>query len=63
MHAYRTRQRLWHVLEQLLDGDTTPLTELAFDQGFSSHSHLSRVFQKQMGMPPSAIRPAVAMSS
>lgn len=63
MHAYRTRQRLWHVLEQLVDGDTTPLTELAFDQGFSSHSHLSRVFQKQMGMPPSAIRPAVAMSS
>lgn len=63
MHAYRTRQRLWHILDQLVDGDTTPLTELAFDQGFSSHSHLSRVFQKQMGMPPSAIRPAVAMNS
>ncbi len=56
MHAYRTRQRLWHVLDQLVDGDTTPLTELAFDQGFSSHSHLSRVFRKQMGVPPSAIR-------
>ncbi len=56
MHAYRMRQRLWHVLDQLLDGDDLSLTELAIDQGFSSHSHLSRVFQKQMGQSPSAIR-------
>ena len=56
MHAHRTRQRLWHVVEQLVDGDALSLSRLAIEQGFSSHSHLSRVFQKQMGMPPSVVR-------
>lgn len=56
MHAYRTRQRLGYVLDRLLDGRAASLTDLALDMGFASHSHLSRVFQKQMGVPPSAIR-------
>jgi len=56
MHAYRTQQRLWHVTEHLLQGDGENLTNLALEQGFSSHSHLSRVFQKQMGLSPSALR-------
>ncbi len=56
MHAYRTRQRLGYVLDQLVDGQGANLTELALDTGFASHSHLSRVFQKQMGVPPSTIR-------
>jgi AraC-like DNA-binding protein len=56
MHAYRTRQRLGCVLERLLDGRATSLTELALDTGFASHSHLSRVFQKQMGVSPSSVR-------
>jgi AraC-like DNA-binding protein len=56
MHAYRTRQRLGHALDRLVGGSSSNLTELALDLGFSSHSHLSRVFQKQMGVPPSAIR-------
>lgn len=56
MHNYRTRQRLWHVVDRLVSGDASNLTELALDQGFSSHSHLSRIFQKQMGQSPSAIR-------
>jgi AraC family transcriptional regulator len=56
MHAYRTRQRLGHALDRLVSGSSTDLTELALDLGFSSHSHLSRTFQKQMGVPPSAIR-------
>ena len=56
MHAYRTRQRLGYVLDRLVDGRAASLTELALDTGFASHSHLSRVFQKQMGVPPSTIR-------
>ncbi len=60
MHAYRTRQRLGAAVDRLVDGGSTDLTELALDLGFSSHSHLSRTFQKQMGMPPSAIRSASA---
>jgi len=56
MHAYRTRQRLGHVLDRLVRGEESGLADLALDCGFSSHSHLSRLFQKQMGVPPSAIR-------
>jgi len=56
MHAYRTRQRLWYVVDQLVTGDASNLSKLAVDQGFSSHSHLNRIFQKQMGLPPSSIR-------
>ena len=56
MHAYRTRQRLGQVVDRLVDGKTSNLTELALDLGFSSHSHLCRAFQKQMGMSPSAIK-------
>jgi AraC-like DNA-binding protein len=56
MHAYRTRQRLWYVLDQLVTGDASNLSKLAVDQGFSSHSHLNRIFQKQMGLPPSLVR-------
>jgi AraC-like DNA-binding protein len=56
MHAYRTRQRLGQALDRLVSGSNANLTDLALDLGFSSHSHLSRAFQKQMGVPPSAIR-------
>ncbi len=56
MHTYRMYQRLGHVLDRLVNGRAANLTELALDHGFSSHSHLSRVFQKQMGMSPSALR-------
>ena len=59
MHAYRTRQRVGKAMERLLDGDTESLTELALELGFSSHSHLCQVFQKQVGMPPSALRAPV----
>jgi AraC-like DNA-binding protein len=56
MHAYRTHQRLGRVVERLVDGKSHNLTELALDSGFASHSHLSREFHKQMGLPPSAMR-------
>tara|TARA_R110002096_G_scaffold154_11_gene812 strand:+ start:20086 stop:21003 length:918 start_codon:yes stop_codon:yes gene_type:complete len=56
MHAYRTHQRLGHVVDRLVDGNSDSLAALALDTGFASHSHLSRVFQKALGIPPSAIR-------
>lgn len=56
MHAYRTRQRLGRVLDGLVAGRSGTLTDLALDSGFASHSHLSRVFQKALGVPPSSIR-------
>ncbi len=59
LSEYRIRQRLGRVIDRLLHSDTKGLTELALDSGFSSHSHLSRVFQKQTGQSPSAFRKAV----
>jgi AraC-like DNA-binding protein len=59
MHEYRTRQRLSRAMQRLIDGDSATLTELALDLGFSSHSHLSRVFQQQVGMSPSSIRASI----
>ncbi len=44
MHAYRTRQRIGRVLERLIGGEESALTDIALDLGFSSHSHLCRVF-------------------
>lgn len=56
MHAYRTRQRLGLVVDRLTRGDSENLVDVAMDYGFASHSHLSRVFQKQFGISPSALR-------
>jgi AraC-like DNA-binding protein len=56
MHEYRMRQRLTRAMQRLLDGESETLTELALDLGFSSHSHLCRVFRQQVGMSPSATR-------
>lgn len=61
MHAYRTRLRLGRVVDRLMDDRGSDLTDLALDTGFNSHSHLSRVFRSQMGLPPSAIRSQAAM--
>lgn len=62
MHDYRTRQRLGLVIDRLVGGKRDKLANLALDFGFSSHSHLSRVFQKQLGVPPSALRePLIAI--
>lgn len=56
MHAYRTQQRLGCVVDRLVGGRSGNLADLALDTGFASHSHLSRVFQKALGIPPSSIR-------
>jgi AraC-like DNA-binding protein len=56
LHAYRVRQRLGRAMDRIVDGDDCSLTDLALDTGFSSHSHLSRAFRKQLGFSPSSIR-------
>ena len=56
LHEYRIRQRLAHVVHKLVDRRRSSLTELALDAGFSSHSHLTRMFRNRLGMAPSAAR-------
>jgi AraC family transcriptional regulator len=64
LHRYRTRLRLALALNRLAgragaagpcgsDGD---LSALAFELGFSSHSHFSAAFRAAYGVPPSQVR-------
>jgi AraC-like DNA-binding protein len=53
IHQYRLRLRLAGGLLELAG---RPLTDLAFDLGFSSHSHFSAAFQKLYGAAPREIR-------
>ena len=45
-------------LERIAD-PALPLTELALDLGFASHSHFTDTFRRTFGRPPSAVRAAV----
>jgi len=42
--------------ERLLKDSTKDITTIAFEAGFSSHSHLTRVFRKQLGCTPTEFR-------
>lgn len=55
IHEYRTRQRLGIVADRLAKGGSENLMRLACDVGFSSHSHLTRLFQSSFGLPPSRV--------
>jgi AraC family transcriptional regulator len=55
MHQYRNRLRLRVALERLLE-QSTDLTRLAFEVGYSSHSHFSDAFRRAFGIPPSECR-------
>lgn len=55
IHQYVLRLRLRSALESLLDSDV-PLTALALDLGFSSHSHFTDAFRREFGVAPSALR-------
>ncbi len=56
VHEYKTRQRLVHVFEALTNGAGADLARLALDTGFSSHSHLTRIFTRRYGIAPSRFR-------
>jgi AraC family transcriptional regulator len=52
INHYRRQQRLRHMLLEL-QIQPNDLVDLAFDYGFSSHSHMSASFKQQFGMTPS----------
>jgi AraC-like DNA-binding protein len=56
LHQYRTRLRLLSALERLGDSRRPDLARIAFDVGFSSHSHFTREFRAFFRLPPSRIR-------
>lgn len=54
MHRYVNQLRLCASLESVTEG--VDLTDLAFSLGFSGHSHFTRSFHKEFGLPPSEVR-------
>jgi AraC-like DNA-binding protein len=56
VHRYLNRLRLRAAFEAVLGGDD--LTTIALDHGFSSHSHFTRAFAREYGLPPAALRGA-----
>jgi AraC family transcriptional regulator len=55
IHQFHLRLRLAVALDHLSSGDT-PLSPLALDLGFSSHSHFATLFKRVYGTSPSAFR-------
>lgn len=55
LHTYRLGLRLRAALERLWES-RADLSEIAFELGFSSHSHLSAAFRRAYGISPSAVR-------
>jgi AraC family transcriptional regulator len=54
-HNYLLNLRLERARE-LLNNQSLSLIDIALDCGFSSHSHMSRLFHKSVGVTPSAYR-------
>jgi len=59
IHRYRCTLRLLAAVERVGAGEDD-LAALAFELGFSSHSHLTAVFHRELGVTPSALRRASA---
>jgi AraC family transcriptional regulator len=57
IHRYLTILRLRAAVEALTRGEKD-LSGLAFDLGFSSHSHFTFAFRREFGLPPSRFRPS-----
>lgn len=55
VHTYRDHLRLREGLARVLDG-ADDLAALAFDLGYSSHSHFTARFRRTFGETPSAVR-------
>ena len=54
-HSYLLTLKLERV-QELLKNPSMSLIDIALDCGFSSHSHMSRLFRKMLGVTPSAYR-------
>jgi AraC family transcriptional regulator len=57
LHRYRTHLRLRLALDRL--GRGQPLSQLAHELGFNSHSHFTDAFRAVFGAPPSEIRAGI----
>lgn len=55
VHRYLNRLRLRDSLRRLADL-RAPLTDLALDLGYSSHSHFTDAFRREFGVSPTAFR-------
>jgi AraC family transcriptional regulator len=55
VHRYVNRLRLLAALEEIAERDVS-LTDLALDLGFSSHSHFTLAFRRELGITPSELR-------
>lgn len=56
LYRYQTMLRLNRALNQLPERDD--ITDLAFELGFSSHSHFTAAFRSHLGLTPSMYRSA-----
>jgi AraC-like DNA-binding protein len=54
LYRYQTMLRLGRALERLPERDD--ITDLAFELGFSSHSHFTAAFRSELGTTPSQYR-------
>ena len=54
LYRYQTMLRLGRALDRLPERED--ITDLAFELGFSSHSHFTAVFRTEVGMTPSNYR-------
>ena len=55
IHSYLNRLRLREALEPIAEGKTD-LSELAAGLGFSSHSHFTAAFRKELGLSPREVK-------
>jgi AraC-like DNA-binding protein len=58
IHRHLTQIRLRQALGRIAEG-SRDLTDVAFELGFSSHSHFTNVFRKSFGATPEVVRRAV----
>jgi AraC family transcriptional regulator len=61
IHSYRTELRLRAALERLADGDD--VSTVAFELGFSSHSHFTSAFRRAFDATPSQLRPSKILTA
>ena len=55
-HQYLTQRRIERAKSMLLEAETISLTEIAASCGFSSQSHMTRVFRERVGVTPNEFK-------
>jgi len=59
IHRYLNRLRVREAMEMMAEGEVG-LSDLAFGLGFSSHSHFTAAFRKELGISPRGMRELTA---